>query len=144
MAKYMDVHSGFTGATEDQLREAHQRDLEAEAAEGVHFERAWLDPDSGKCLSVDRAVDGGGTAGAREGRASGQRDLRATGQSTGPGLPGQGGEQLPAGGLVHRRAAAMLAEGCPCARDHVRVGVDLPGWADHAVDLPERAEGNRV
>jgi hypothetical protein len=32
---------------------AHERDLAIEAAEGVHFERAWLDPDSGKafCLS---------------------------------------------------------------------------------------------
>ena len=50
----MDLHSGFTGVTEDQLREAHQRDLDVEAAEGVHFERAWLDPESGKvfCLST--------------------------------------------------------------------------------------------
>ncbi|MGW0803559.1 SCO4226 family nickel-binding protein [Nonomuraea sp. NPDC002799] len=53
MAKFMDVHSGFVGVTEDQLREAHERDLAIEDAEGVHFERAWLDPDSGKvfCLS---------------------------------------------------------------------------------------------
>jgi hypothetical protein len=53
MAKFMDVHSGFVGVTEDQLREAHERDLAVEAAEGVHFERAWLDPESGKvfCLS---------------------------------------------------------------------------------------------
>jgi len=50
----MDVHDGFVGVTEDQLREAHERDLAVEAAEGVHFERAWLDPDSGKvfCLST--------------------------------------------------------------------------------------------
>ena len=53
MAKFMDVHSGFVGVTEDQLREAHERDLAVEAAEDVHFERAWLDPESGKvfCLS---------------------------------------------------------------------------------------------
>lgn len=53
MAKFMDVHSGFVGVTEDQLREAHERDLANEAAEGVHFERSWLDPESGKafCLS---------------------------------------------------------------------------------------------
>ena len=46
-------NSGFVGVTEDQLREAHERDLAVEAAEDVHFERAWLDPDSGKafCLS---------------------------------------------------------------------------------------------
>ncbi len=53
MAKFMDVHSGFVGVNEDQLRDAHERDLAIEAAEGVHFERAWLDPESGKvfCLS---------------------------------------------------------------------------------------------
>jgi hypothetical protein len=53
MAKFLDVHSGFVGVTEDQLRVAHERDLAIEAAEGVHFERAWLDPESGKvfCLS---------------------------------------------------------------------------------------------
>ena len=33
MAKYMDMHSGFTGRTADQPREAHQRDLELEAAD---------------------------------------------------------------------------------------------------------------
>lgn len=53
MAKFMDVHSGFVGVTEQQLREAHERDQEIEREEGVTFERAWLDPDSGKvfCLS---------------------------------------------------------------------------------------------
>jgi Protein of unknown function (DUF4242) len=53
VAKFMDVHSGFVRVTEDQLREAHQCDLAIEGAEGVHFERAWLDPASGKvfCLS---------------------------------------------------------------------------------------------
>jgi len=53
MAKFMDVHSGFVGVTERQLRAAHELDLAIEAAEGVHFERAWLDPESGKvfCLS---------------------------------------------------------------------------------------------
>jgi len=54
MATFMDVHGGFVGVTESQLKEAHERDLAEEAAEGVHFERAWLDPDSGKvfCLST--------------------------------------------------------------------------------------------
>lgn len=53
MAKFMDVHSGFVGVTEEQLREAHERDLAIEGGEDVHFERAWLDPESGKvfCLS---------------------------------------------------------------------------------------------
>lgn len=53
MAMFMDVHSGFIGVTADQLREAHDRDLAIEQDEGVHFERAWLDPESGKvfCLA---------------------------------------------------------------------------------------------
>jgi hypothetical protein len=53
MAKFMDVHSGFFGVTPEQLKEAHERDLAIEQEEGVHFERAWLDPESGKvfCLS---------------------------------------------------------------------------------------------
>jgi hypothetical protein len=53
MAKFMDVHSGFVGVTAEQLAAAHDADLAIEAEEGVHFERAWLDPESGKafCLS---------------------------------------------------------------------------------------------
>ena len=54
MAQFMDVHSGFFGVTAQQLAEAHQRDLEIEAEEGVHFARAWLDPEAGKvfCLAT--------------------------------------------------------------------------------------------
>lgn len=54
MAKFMDVHSGFFGVTRQQLAEAHSRDLAIEADEGVHFERAWLDPEKGKvfCLAT--------------------------------------------------------------------------------------------
>jgi hypothetical protein len=54
MAQFMDVHSGFFGVTREQLAEAHGRDLEIEANEGVHFERAWLDPERGKvfCLAI--------------------------------------------------------------------------------------------
>jgi hypothetical protein len=54
MSKFMDVHSGFFGVTAGQLAEAHQRDLDIEGSEGVHFERAWLDPDAGKvfCLAT--------------------------------------------------------------------------------------------
>jgi hypothetical protein len=53
MTRFMDVHSGFAGVTEEQLQAAHCRDLEIEGTEGVHFERAWLDPVAGKvfCLS---------------------------------------------------------------------------------------------
>ena len=53
MAKFMDVHSGFVGVTPQQLNDAHLRDTAIETDEGVHFERAWLDPELGKvfCLS---------------------------------------------------------------------------------------------
>jgi hypothetical protein len=54
MAKFMDVHDGFVGVTAEQLDEAHRADLKIEEDEGVHFEKAWLDPESGKvfCLST--------------------------------------------------------------------------------------------
>ncbi len=54
MARFIDVHEGFVGATQEDLATVHARDLENEGAEGVHFEHAWLDPESGKafCLST--------------------------------------------------------------------------------------------
>jgi hypothetical protein len=54
VAKFMDVHDGFVGVTAEQLKAAHEADLAIEKEEGVHFERAWLDPASGKvfCLST--------------------------------------------------------------------------------------------
>ena len=54
MATFIDVHSGFVGVTAEQLKAAHEADLAIEAEERVHFERAWLDPESGKvfCLST--------------------------------------------------------------------------------------------
>ncbi|MET8147745.1 SCO4226 family nickel-binding protein [Actinoplanes sp. NPDC049668] len=53
MAMFMDVHDGFFGTTHEELDAAHRADLRIEAEEGVHFERAWLDPELGKvfCLS---------------------------------------------------------------------------------------------
>ena len=54
MATYIDIHSGFVGATEAQLRAAHLSRVEIEGDEGVHFVRSWLDPEFGKvfCLST--------------------------------------------------------------------------------------------
>jgi len=54
MAKFMDVHSGFFGVTQEQLRDAHNRDLAIQDDEGVVYERARLDPESGKvfCLAT--------------------------------------------------------------------------------------------
>jgi uncharacterized protein DUF4242 len=52
MAKFMDVHSGFFGVTRQQLLEAHNRDLAIQDDEGVSYERAWLDPESGKAFCL--------------------------------------------------------------------------------------------
>ena len=59
MATFMDVHSGFVGATANDLKMAHQADLDIEKDEGVHFEKAWLDPVSGKafCISTGPSKD---------------------------------------------------------------------------------------
>jgi hypothetical protein len=40
--------------TAQQLLEAHRRDQAIEGEEGVHFDKAWLDPEAGKafCLST--------------------------------------------------------------------------------------------
>ncbi|MEU3774169.1 SCO4226 family nickel-binding protein [Streptomyces sp. NPDC032472] len=53
MAKYMDVHHGMKGITQEQLMAAHKADLAIEGDEKVHFEKAWADPASGTvyCLS---------------------------------------------------------------------------------------------
>jgi hypothetical protein len=54
MPQYMDIHDGFVGVTKEQLEEAHRQDVAIQHEEGVSFERAWLDPESGKvfCLST--------------------------------------------------------------------------------------------
>ena len=53
MPQFMDVHTGMTGVTAEQLRVAHQADVDIQDAEGVDFQRAWADPKSGHvfCLS---------------------------------------------------------------------------------------------
>lgn len=53
MPKFMDVHRGVEGITVEKLDDAHRADRSAEHAEGVHFENAWADPESGTvfCLS---------------------------------------------------------------------------------------------
>ncbi|MEU3254474.1 SCO4226 family nickel-binding protein [Streptomyces sp. NPDC006997] len=59
MPQFMDVHHGMKGITAEQLREAHKQDLAVEREEGVHFERAWADPESGTvyCLSAAPSAD---------------------------------------------------------------------------------------
>ncbi|MEV7723204.1 SCO4226 family nickel-binding protein [Streptomyces sp. NPDC101733] len=59
MATFMDVHTDMKGITAEQLLAAHQADLAIEGEEGVHFERAWADPESGTvyCLSSGPSAD---------------------------------------------------------------------------------------
>ena len=54
MPRFMDVHDGFVGVTKEQLAEAHAADVAIQDEEGMNFEKAWLDPESGKvfCLST--------------------------------------------------------------------------------------------
>lgn len=53
MKRFMDVHEGFVGVTAEQLASAHQLDVEIQSEEGVVYERAWLDAESGMvfCLA---------------------------------------------------------------------------------------------
>ncbi|MEU5544998.1 uncharacterized protein DUF4242 [Streptomyces sp. 2333.5] len=59
MPKFMDIHRGMEGLTADQLKAAHQADLAIEAQEGVHFEHAWADPDSGDVFCLSEAPSAG-------------------------------------------------------------------------------------
>ena len=79
MAKFMDVHSGFFGVTSEQLNEAHGRDIAIEAEEGVHFERAWLDPEAGKVFRLATGRPASRSCGSTSGRAPDRRGLRAHG-----------------------------------------------------------------
>ncbi|MFJ5229163.1 SCO4226 family nickel-binding protein [Kitasatospora sp. NPDC088391] len=53
MAMFMDVHHGMAGITAEQLKAAHEADLAVQGEEGVDFQQAWADPESGTvyCLS---------------------------------------------------------------------------------------------
>ena len=53
MPEFMDVHDGFFGVSQEQVDEAHRKDLAIEGSEGVHFKHWWGDPATGKvfCLS---------------------------------------------------------------------------------------------
>ncbi|MER7954119.1 SCO4226 family nickel-binding protein [Streptomyces sp. NPDC096030] len=72
MGTYMDVHRNMMGITADELREAHAADLAIEKDEGVHFEKAWADPESGTvyCLSHGPSADAVQRIHARTGHAA--------------------------------------------------------------------------
>ncbi|MHA7175140.1 SCO4226 family nickel-binding protein [Arthrobacter sp. Sr24] len=53
MPEFMDVHNHMQGISAEDLKAAHQADLEAQSEENVIFKNAWADPVTGKvfCLS---------------------------------------------------------------------------------------------
>lgn len=55
MPKFMDVHHGMQGITDEALRAAHQADLDIQDDEGVDFQKAWGDPESGTVWCVSEA-----------------------------------------------------------------------------------------
>ena len=57
--KFMDVHTGMTGITPEALMEAHNADLAIQGEEGVEFQHAWADPESGMvwCISEAPSAD---------------------------------------------------------------------------------------
>jgi hypothetical protein len=57
MAKFMDVHHGMTGITDEQFTQAHAADLAIQSEEGVTFEHAWADPDEGVVYCLSEAPD---------------------------------------------------------------------------------------
>jgi hypothetical protein len=57
MAKFMDVHHGMTGITDEQFEQAHAADLAIQSEEGVTFEHAWADPDEGVVYCLSEAPD---------------------------------------------------------------------------------------
>jgi len=52
MPTYMDIHDGFVGVNQEQFEEAHRRDLAVQDEEGVSYDHAWLDPDSGRAFCL--------------------------------------------------------------------------------------------
>ena len=53
MTQFMDVHHNMVGITAEQLKAAHDADVEIQGDENVDFKQAWADPEAGVvyCLS---------------------------------------------------------------------------------------------
>ena len=52
MPRFMDIHEGFVGVTQEQFDEAHQADVAIQGAEGVSYDQAWLDPETGTAFCL--------------------------------------------------------------------------------------------
>jgi hypothetical protein len=57
MAVFIDIHEGFQGVSQAQFEAAHQADLDIQDEENVSFDKAWLDPVSGKAFCIATGPD---------------------------------------------------------------------------------------
>lgn len=57
MALFMDVHTRVEGATSRDVADAHQRDLDVQAAYGVTYRNYWFDESSGRIFCLVEAPD---------------------------------------------------------------------------------------
>jgi hypothetical protein len=57
MPEFIDFHEGYHNLTQELLTESLKRDRQFEAAEGVHFKRAWADPSTGRMFFLSEAPD---------------------------------------------------------------------------------------
>jgi len=59
MPEFMDVHNNMKGISAEDLKAAHEADLEVQGEENVVFKNAWADPETGKvfCLSEAPSAD---------------------------------------------------------------------------------------
>jgi len=57
MALFMDIHHKVEGLTAEAVAEAHRRDVEAQGAHGVDYQRYWFDEDTGTVFCLVEAPD---------------------------------------------------------------------------------------
>jgi hypothetical protein len=57
MALFMDVHHVGGGVTEDDVAQAHAKDVETQTQYGVEYKRYWVSEDEGKIFCLVDAPD---------------------------------------------------------------------------------------
>jgi hypothetical protein len=57
MPRFLDVHTGVTGASLEDLAEAHAKDLAVQQKYGVRYLRYWYDAVTGRVFCLSDAPD---------------------------------------------------------------------------------------
>ena len=57
MPRFLDVHTGVTGATPEDLAEAHAKDVAVQHKYGVRYLRYWYDAVTGRVFCLSDAPD---------------------------------------------------------------------------------------